>query len=55
MNKEIEGLKNPRSENPVKNRLEKIEQQKEFLADNAQHFIIDTGCISIISAVITNW
>ena len=48
MNKEIEGLKNQDPEKPaVKNRLEKIEQQKEFLADNAQYFIIDTGCISI--------
>ena len=43
MNKEIEGLKNL-SEN-LKNRLEKIEQKKNFY-DNGQHFIIDTGCIS---------
>ena len=51
MNKEIEGLKNQDPKNPaVKNRLEKIEKQKEFLADNAQHFTIDTCYIFTISA-----
>lgn len=41
MNKEIEGLKNQDPEKPaVKNRLEKIEQQKQFLADNANTLLL---------------
>lgn len=41
MQKEIDGLKNQDPEKPaVKNRLEKIEQQKEFLADNANTLLL---------------